>query len=288
MWTNDEGFIHCNPTPVPGILTPMRQLCFLLTGLLCATAPAMAQVTVDLHALDALPGARPTTAEPPAHKAIPKRTPKPVAAAKPAKPPPQQATATPAPASPGGIPVPAATATKPATPPPPAATLPTAPPADVALAPIPPPPQTAPAAPPPAPPISDTATSAATATNSGLRVTFGTGEADLSPASATAIHDLVRATPAGDNTSYNVVAYAAGTPEDPSTARRLSLSRALAVRTALMADGIASSRIYVRALGATDADATPDRVDVAVLGSNTATPASASAQPPATAKSQQQ
>ena len=64
------------------------------------------------------------------------------------------------------------------------------------------------------------------------------------------------------------MAYAAGTPEDPSTARRLSLSRALAVRSALMADGVTSSRIYVRALGATGGDEPPDRVDLAVMGGN--------------------
>ena len=65
----------------------------------------------------------------------------------------------------------------------------------------------------------------------------------------------------GDSTSFNVVAYAAGTPDDPSTARRLSLSRALAVRSALMADGVGSARIYVRALGAAggDANARPGR-----------------------------
>ena len=65
-----------------------------------------------------------------------------------------------------------------------------------------------------------------------------------------------------------MVAYAAGTPEDPSTARRLSLSRALAVRSALMADGVTSARIYVRALGATGGDEAPDRVDLAVMGGN--------------------
>jgi outer membrane protein OmpA-like peptidoglycan-associated protein len=99
-------------------------------------------------------------------------------------------------------------------------------------------------------------------------VTFGKGQADLSPSSAAAIQNLVKATPSSDGTSYNVVAYAAGTPEDPSTARRLSLSRALAVRSALMAGGISSSHIYVRALGADAGDKTPDRVDVAVLGAN--------------------
>ncbi len=203
-----------------------------------------------------------------------------VAVTTPAKPSPAQATATPAPAAPGAAPTPAAPA-------PPEATLPTAPPANVALAPIAPPPPSQ--APPPAPPpISDTATSAAAATGNGLRVTFGTGEVDLSPASAAAIHGLVQGAPAGDSTSYNVVAYAAGTPEDPSTARRLSLSRALAVRSALIADGISSTRIYVRALGAPDGDATPDRVDVAILGGNTATQAKTPAQAPPVAKSQQQ
>ena len=80
----------------------------------------------------------------------------------------------------------------------------------------------------------------------------------------------MKTVPAGDGTSFNVVAYAAGTPGDPSTARRLSLARALAVRSALMANGVGSSRIYVRALGASAGDETPDRVDVAVLGANAA------------------
>lgn len=151
---------------------------------------------------------------------------------------------------------------------PPPATLPTAPPDTVAIAPVPPPPPPPQAAPPPPPPISEGATSAALATGAGLRVTFGAGQADLSPASAEAIRNIVRSAPPGDTTSFNVVAYATGTPEDPSTARRLSLSRALAVRSALMADGVASSRIYVRALGATGGDEAPDRVDLAVLGSN--------------------
>jgi outer membrane protein OmpA-like peptidoglycan-associated protein len=171
----------------------------------------------------------------------------------------------------------------------PAATLPDAAPATVAIAPIAPPPATETPAPPP-PPISETAKSAASATGEGLRVTFGTGESDLSPASAEAIHGLVKSAPAGDATSYNVVAYAAGTPEDPSTARRVSLSRALAVRSALIADGVGSARIYVRALGSTGGGETPDRVEVTVLGGNapTSVPAAAQGQAPATPKNQNQ
>jgi len=146
--------------------------------------------------------------------------------------------------------------------------MPTTAPPTIALAPVAPPQPTEPVAPPPPPPISDNSATAATNTGAGLRVTFGTGQADLSPSSVAAIKQLVAAAPPGPNTSFNVAGYAAGTPEDPSTARRLSLSRALAVRSALMADGISSSRIYVRALGAASGDEPPDRVDLAVLGSN--------------------
>ncbi len=118
-------------------------------------------------------------------------------------------------------------------------------------------------------------------------MTFGAGEADLSPASAAAIKGVVETAPAGDGTTFNVVAYAAGTPEDPSTARRLSLSRALAVRSALMADGVSSARIYVRALGAAGGDEAPDRVDLAVMGSNATTASPASVPAPDTASKSQ-
>ena len=245
--------------------------------MICAAGPAPAQVTVDLQALDAVPGAKPA-AKHPAAKAKPRSAAGRTAAAKSGRHVPRQVTEKQAPAA---TPQTAAVS--------PPAVTPTAPPADVALVPVPPPPQAAqPAEPPPPPPITDTATSAATATGAGLRVTFGAGQADLSQASATAIKNIVQSAPSGDAT-FNVVAYAAGTPEDPSTARRLSLSRALAVRSALMADGVTSSRIYVRALGAAGGDETPDRVDLSVMGGNApaASPASANA-PDAGAKSQTQ
>jgi outer membrane protein OmpA-like peptidoglycan-associated protein len=273
----DDGGVLCHLTSIPGNLTHMRQACLLLTGLLCAASPALAQVTVDLHALDALPGVRPPSRETPVRRPGVKPAQRPLASGRPNQ--------TPAPAATAATQSPA-----PATPAPPAATLPDAAPPTIALAPVAPPPPAPQAAPPPPPPISDTAASAATSTGAGLRVTFGAGESDLSPASAAAIHALVKSAPSGESTSFNVVAYATGTPEDPSTARRLSLSRALAVRSALIADGIASARIYVRALGAVGGDSEPDRVDLAVLGGNapSAVPASAPGQGQAGVKSQQQ
>lgn len=274
--------IHCLPGRVPGILLRMRRLWFLLSALLGASAPAFAQVTVDLHALDALPGSHPAKQAPARHAAPARRPAHKLSSAKPHTPPPEQATVTPPAATPATPSAPSAPTTAPVTgqlPPtsPPTVTLPPAPPPTVALAPIPLPSGPEPA-PPPTPPVSTTSASAATPSTAGLQVTFGSGQTDLSPASAAAIQGLVKSSPSGGDASFNVVAYAAGTPEDPSTARRLSLSRALAVRSALMADGVSSSRIFVRALGAKEGDTTPDRVDLAVLGANA--PADASGAKP--------
>jgi outer membrane protein OmpA-like peptidoglycan-associated protein len=258
----------------------MRQLCLGLLVLVGFAAPALAQVTVDLQALDALPGAKPAEKAPPARRPPARPAPHRVTTAKPKPPPveaapagpPSVATTQPGSAAPVAPPAPGAP------PAPPPATLPAAPPPNVALAPIVPPQAPAPVAPPPPPPISEGAASAAVAIGAGLRVTFGSGQTDLSPASAAAIKSVVQSAPPGDSTSFNVVAYAAGTPEDPSTARRLSLSRALAVRSALMADGVNSSRIYVRALGApASGDDTPDRVELSVMGGNAAAPAATGA-----------
>ena len=249
----------------------MRQFCLVLTALLGTTAtPALAQVTVDLHALDALPGVKPAPDAP--HRAARKPASRSATAKsrQPAQSQPAEAAPTPVapsvataqPAAPQPLtPAPAAA------PAPPPATLPTAAPPTIALAPV-APPQPESAAPPPPPPISDNSATAATSNGAGLRVTFVAGQADLSPSSAAAIKQLVATAPPGPNTSFNVAGYAAGTPEDPSTARRLSLSRALAVRSALMADGVNSTRIYVRALGAASSDEPADRVDLAVLGGN--------------------
>ena len=70
--------------------------------------------------------------------------------------------------------------------------------------------------------------------------------------------------------SFDVRGYAAGTLGDPSMARRLSLSRSLAVRNVLIAEGINSAQIYVRALGSNLTGEPADRVDVTLSGTNSA------------------
>jgi outer membrane protein OmpA-like peptidoglycan-associated protein len=110
----------------------------------------------------------------------------------------------------------------------------------------------------------------------GMSVSFDPERADLNPASAEALRTFARSVPKNPNVSVNVWGYAAGSADDPSTPRRLSLARALAARSVLLAEGIASERIYVRAMGATapgpnapPADDRPaDRVDVATAGAN--------------------
>ena len=171
---------------------------------------------------------------------------------------------------------------------------------DVRLSPTPPaPPELPPAIPvpvrsplPPAPaPVAADAPGEATPLHAGplgsaLRLTFGAGRSDFNPATESALRGLAHAAPPGSR--FDVVAHAAGVPEDPSSPRRTSLSRALAVRSVLIAEGIASERILVRALGAEgDAPGTSepspgapdDRADITVLPSASAPPTETPAAP---------
>ena len=72
------------------------------------------------------------------------------------------------------------------------------------------------------------------------RLLFPGSQAELTADQASVVKQLLAAAPAGDSTSFNVVAFATGAAGDPSVARRLSLSRALAVRNALIDGGIPS------------------------------------------------
>jgi outer membrane protein OmpA-like peptidoglycan-associated protein len=233
----------------------MRPPLILLAACLTAAAPVHAQVTVDLHALQALP-------EHPA-ATRPSRPPPSVALGKPpvtvnnppvAQSKPSVATQAPAPA----VPQPA---------------MPENVPQTAAINPIAPPEPPAGSPPPPPPPVSEKATTTAAPTTAGLRLTFAPEQSDLSPASIDSVKQLTASAPPGDETTFNVQAYAPGKADDPSTARRISLSRAMAVRSALVADGVPSARIFVRALGEQYGDGPPDRVDIGVnAASGTATP----------------
>ena len=209
----------------------MRAVPVLLAGLLMPLTPAGAQVTTNNGALDAL-------APPPAprHPAPRRPAARPVA---PAAPPPAQSAA---PAKP----------VKPA--------VPVSPPAILAL----PPAVAVPLAhPPPVPvvPLADDAPGTASPIQNGVRVTFGPDRADMTAATAATLAKFADSVISQSTTSINIFAYAAGSADDPSAPRRLSLQRALAARAVLMQAGIPSPRIYPRALGPAGGDE-PDRVDV--------------------------
>ena len=118
----------------------------------------------------------------------------------------------------------------------------------------------------PPPPVSPTAGGGVQLTGAGIRVLFDPTRTDLTPESEASIRSYAEKHPLAPGASYNVTAYAAGPPDDLSTPRRLSLSRALAVRSVLLASGVPSPQIYVRALGPAATDGPADRVDVAALG----------------------
>lgn len=142
--------------------------------------------------------------------------------------------------------------------------MPEAVPQTASINPIAPPEPPAGSALPAPPPVSDTATTKAAPTSAGLRLTFASEQADLSPESSASIKQMAASAPSNDETTFTVQAYAPGKPDDPSTARRVSLSRAMVVRSALVADGVPSARIFVRALGDQYGDGPPDRVDIVV------------------------
>jgi outer membrane protein OmpA-like peptidoglycan-associated protein len=231
----------------------MRIVGGLFSLLLCLTSGAEAQVSVDMHALDSLGPASPARPAPaPVRRPAP--PPAPVAANKPSgatAPTPQPNTATQDHASPRPS---TATAAPPPVPAVPVPALPTTQPAM-------PPPSTTVAAPAPTPlPLPPP-----------VRLVFDEGKTELTPADEATIRDLARSIPLPAADSVNVVAYAAGKPDDPSTARRLSLSRGIAVRSVLLASGVPSAQIYVRALGSTASEGPADRVELIVTRIGTAT-----------------
>ncbi len=231
-----------------------RVACWHVALLLCLGSAARAQPTngpaVNNGALDALKPAAPAPRPRPP-------------SARPAPHPPANGPKTAAHPAPAVVPVP---------PKPPV--VPIAPPAIAAIPPAVTVPTQRPPEPPPIP-VADDAPGDASSMPGGVRTTFGANRSELNAATEAAIRSFAH--PLRDTAqAIQVMAYAAGSPEDPSTPRRLSLARALAARAVLINEGIASTRIYVRALGPAAGDGPPDRVD---LSTNTPGAASSGAMP---------
>lgn len=100
--------------------------------------------------------------------------------------------------------------------------------------------------------------------NGHMSVLFSTDETDLPNDARSALEALAQRMDKDPSLYLQLVSYAEGSESDASKARRLSLSRALAVRSYLMNYGLRSSRIDVRALGNKAPDEPLDRVDLVV------------------------
>ncbi|MDE0539490.1 MAG: OmpA family protein, partial [Rhodospirillales bacterium] len=96
-------------------------------------------------------------------------------------------------------------------------------------------------------------------------VAFAPGNADLSGDSRKALDTLAASLTADPNLRMQLLAYAGEPNLSASQSRRLSLSRALAVRSYLISKGIRSTRIDVRALGNKVPSGTPNRVDLRTI-----------------------
>lgn len=104
----------------------------------------------------------------------------------------------------------------------------------------------------------------AIAVGSSQRILFPPGSARLAEDGQAALKRISIALKNNPALRLQLKAYARGSAQNPSQARRLSLSRALAVRANLMKQGVRPTRIDVQALGNKVPDGPPNRVDLVV------------------------
>ncbi len=95
-----------------------------------------------------------------------------------------------------------------------------------------------------------------------MRLTFDDGSAELTSTAMGQLDSLAKELLGKTDARVQLLAYAKASEDGSSRARRLSLSRALAVRAYLIEKGIRSTRMDVRALGSSFEDGPADRVDV--------------------------
>jgi outer membrane protein OmpA-like peptidoglycan-associated protein len=97
------------------------------------------------------------------------------------------------------------------------------------------------------------------------RLLFGKESAKLSPAAKGKLGPIAEKMVKQSEARLVIYAYAAGDGSNPSDVRRLSLSRALAVRRLIMGRGIPATRTEIRALGARAGGGPLDRVDLVLV-----------------------
>lgn len=98
-----------------------------------------------------------------------------------------------------------------------------------------------------------------------LQVAFAADVSKLPDAAKDGLTTLAKQLKENENLRLQLMAYAGGKDLSPSKARRLSLSRALSVRSFLIESGVRSTRIDVRALGDKTTEEPLNRVDVNIV-----------------------
>lgn len=130
----------------------------------------------------------------------------------------------------------------------------------------PPPPSTSTAPPPPAAPAAAENASApaeiAIKPGRALQIAFSETETKLPQSAEASLNALANGVRDNKDLRLQLMAYAAAKDLSTSKARRISLSRALAVRSFLIDKGVRSTQIDVRALGNKTAESPANRVDV--------------------------
>lgn len=278
-WLQRQGGAQYAPVPpiaAPRPVTPTR------APARTATAPTLRAPASTARAAPApqQTATRTPPPPPPAEKAAPPKASVPAPSPKPAATRTAAASPPPVPSTPPVAASPQATAsssgsTARASAPPPPPAIPKAPSVEPAKtnvsAPPPPPPPTAtdqvasaPATQPAAP--ADSTSAAPSAQGAGVtRVMFPSGESQLPEAGKSAMESVIKRLQDDEALRLQLKAYASGGQDSTNTARRLSLSRALAVRAFLIDNNIQSTRMDVRALGDRSEGGPADRVDLVVL-----------------------
>jgi outer membrane protein OmpA-like peptidoglycan-associated protein len=98
-----------------------------------------------------------------------------------------------------------------------------------------------------------------------MQVLFDEESVELSDSARSQLGQLAEILKADESLRVQLLAYANSPDGSNSAARRLSLSRALAVRAFLIDEGIRTARFIVRAQGTDTAGGPPDRVDVVLV-----------------------
>ena len=98
-----------------------------------------------------------------------------------------------------------------------------------------------------------------------MTVLFNGDDTTIKDSDEAALRSIAAQINAEERTRLQLRAYASAQDSSASAARRLSLSRALAVRSFLIESGVNSTRIDVRALGAKSESGPADRVDLVVI-----------------------